>query len=40
MVDIDDSRLAMAKTFGATDVINSATSDAVAELMAMTKDGD
>src|SRR5699024_7584683 len=39
MVDIDDGRLAMAKTFGATDVINSATSDAVAELMAMTKDG-
>lgn len=39
MVDIDDSRLAMAKTFGATDVINSATSDAVAELMAMTEDG-
>lgn len=39
MVDIDDSRLAMAKTFGATDVINSATSDAAAELMTMTKDG-
>lgn len=39
MVDIDDSRLAMAKTFGATDVINSATSDAAAELLAMTKDG-
>lgn len=39
MVDVDDSRLAMAKTFGATDTINSARSDAVAELMAMTKDG-
>lgn len=39
MVDIDDSRLEMAKTFGATDVINSATSDVAAELMAMTKDG-
>ena len=39
MVDVDDSRLAMAKTFGATDVINSASSDAAAELMAMTKDG-
>ncbi|MCW9014568.1 MAG: zinc-dependent alcohol dehydrogenase family protein [Gammaproteobacteria bacterium] len=39
MVDVDDSRLAMAKTFGATDVINSANSDAAAELMAMTKDG-
>ena len=39
MVDIDDSRLAMAKTFGATDVINSATSDAAAALMTMTKDG-
>ena len=39
MVDVDDSRLAMAKTFGATDVINSASTDAVAGLMAMTKDG-
>lgn len=39
MVDVDDSRLAMAKSFGATDVINSANSDAAAELMAMTKDG-
>lgn len=39
MVDVDDSRLAMAKKFGATDVINSANSDAAAELMAMTKDG-
>ncbi|MCW9047562.1 MAG: zinc-dependent alcohol dehydrogenase family protein [Gammaproteobacteria bacterium] len=39
MVDVDDSRLAMAKKFGATDVINSAKNDAVAELMAMTKDG-
>ena len=39
MVDIDDGRLAMAKTFGATDVINSATGDAVAELLAMTEDG-
>lgn len=39
MVDVDDSRLAMSKKFGATDLINSAKSDAVAELMAMTKDG-
>jgi alcohol dehydrogenase len=39
MVDVDDSRLAMSKKFGATDVINSASSDAAAELMAMTKDG-
>ncbi|WP_227875015.1 zinc-dependent alcohol dehydrogenase family protein [Oceanisphaera profunda] len=39
MVDIDDSRLAMAKTFGATHTINSATQDAVTELMAMTTDG-
>ena len=39
MVDVDDSRLAMAKTFGATHTINSATHDAVAELMTMTKDG-
>ena len=39
MVDIDDSRLAMASTFGATHTINSATQDAAAELLAMTKDG-
>lgn len=39
MVDVDDSRLAMAKKFGATDIINSATSDATTELLAMTKDG-
>nr|WP_319784295.1 zinc-dependent alcohol dehydrogenase family protein [Oceanisphaera sp. IT1-181] len=39
MVDVDDSRLAMAKTFGATHTINSATQDAVTELMAMTTDG-
>lgn len=39
MVDIDDSRLAMAKTFGATHTINSATQDAVAELLTLTKDG-
>lgn len=39
MVDVDDSRLEMAKKFGATDVINSAQTDAVAALMGMTKDG-
>lgn len=39
MVDIDDSRLAMAKTFGASHTINSATQDAIAELLALTKDG-
>ena len=39
MVDVDDGRLEMAKRFGATDVINSATTDAVAAIMGMTRDG-
>ena len=39
MVDVDDSRLAMAKTFGATHTINSAAADAVAEILTLTKDG-
>lgn len=39
MVDLDDGRLQMAKTFGATDLINSGSGDTVAEIMAHTKDG-
>ncbi len=39
MVDLDDGRLQMAKTFGATDLINSCSGDTVAEIMAHTKDG-
>lgn len=39
MVDVDDSRLAMARKFGATHTINSASQDAVAELLALTKGG-
>jgi len=39
MVDLDDGRLQMAKTFGATDLINSGSGYTVAEIMAHTKDG-
>jgi len=39
MVDLDDSRLAMAKQFGATDLINSSGSDTLEQIMALTKDG-
>lgn len=39
MIDVDDSRLEMAKKFGATKVINSSKVDPVEELMKMTKDG-
>ncbi|MGY3053716.1 alcohol dehydrogenase [Pedobacter sp. UYEF25] len=39
MIDIDENRLAMAKKFGATDVINSGTEDAVQRILAETKDG-
>lgn len=39
MVDVDEGRLEMAKRFGATDVINSATTDAIAAIMGMTRDG-
>ncbi|WP_092437478.1 zinc-dependent alcohol dehydrogenase family protein [Collimonas sp. OK607] len=39
MIDIDESRLALAKKFGATEVINSAKADAAAMIMASTKDG-
>lgn len=37
MVDIDDNRLAVAKTLGATHTINSQTADAVAEVMRLTE---
>jgi alcohol dehydrogenase len=36
MVDTNSSRLDMAKTFGATDTLNSANGDAVAQIMALT----
>ncbi len=36
MIDLDDNRLAVAKTFGATDTINSSDGNAVATLMALT----
>lgn len=36
MIDLDDHRLAVAKSFGATTVINSADGQAVAKVMAMT----
>lgn len=39
MIDLDNSRLATAKRFGATDVINSETEDPVKRIMAETKDG-
>jgi alcohol dehydrogenase len=39
MVDLDDGRLEMAKTFGATDLINSGSGDTIAQIMAHTKDG-
>ena len=39
MIDLDDSRLAMAKKLGATEVINSGTENAVEKIMAATKDG-
>lgn len=39
MIDLDENRLAMAKTFGATDTVNSAKEDAVKRIMAETKDG-
>jgi alcohol dehydrogenase len=39
MIDVDENRLALAKTFGATDTINSGTEDAVKRIMAETKDG-
>ena len=39
MIDLDDNRLEMSKTFGATDIINSAKEDAVKKIMSETKDG-
>ncbi|SFI36177.1 alcohol dehydrogenase [Collimonas sp. OK307] len=39
MIDIDESRLALARKFGATEVINSAKADAAEQIMASTKDG-
>lgn len=39
MIDVDENRLTLAKTFGATDTINSGTEDAVKRIMSETKDG-
>jgi alcohol dehydrogenase len=39
MIDLDENRLKMAKTLGATDTINSAIEDAVKKIMSETKDG-
>lgn len=39
MIDVDQNRLELAKSFGATDIINSATEDAGKRIMLETKDG-
>lgn len=39
MVDLDDGRLEMAKTFGATEVINGGREDAAKRILESTKDG-
>ncbi len=39
MVDVDDSRLALAKTFGASETINSGKQDAAQAILGSTKDG-
>jgi len=39
MIDMDENRLKLAKTFGATDTINTAKEDAVKRIMDETKDG-
>lgn len=39
MVDLDDNRLSMAKTFGATDTLNSGQGDPVQAVLDMTEDG-
>jgi alcohol dehydrogenase len=39
VIDIDDNRLKLAKTLGATDTINSSTENAVKRIMSETKDG-
>ncbi len=39
MIDLDNNRLATARKFGATDIINSETEDVVKKIMGETKDG-
>lgn len=39
VIDVDENRLALAKKFGATDTINSATEDAIKRITSETKDG-
>jgi alcohol dehydrogenase len=39
MIDVDPSRLALAKTFGATEVVDSSKTDVVRTIRASTKDG-
>lgn len=39
MVDLDDTRLALAQKFGATDLINSSGADTLKKIQALTKDG-
>lgn len=39
MIDLDENRLQLAKKFGATDTINSATEDVVDKILSETKDG-
>ncbi len=39
VIDLDENRLKMAKTFGATDTINSGTEDVVKKILSETKDG-
>jgi len=39
MIDLDDNRLALAKTFGATDTINTSRENAIERIMKETKDG-
>ncbi|HTM93119.1 MAG TPA: zinc-dependent alcohol dehydrogenase family protein [Flavisolibacter sp.] len=39
VIDLDNNRLATAKKFGATDIINSETEDPVKKIMAETRDG-
>jgi alcohol dehydrogenase len=39
VIDVNDSRLALAKTLGATNIINSGSEDAVKRIMSETKDG-
>lgn len=39
MIDLDDNRLRLAKTFGATDTINSGTEDVAKRILLETKDG-